>query len=149
MGICLSADDASKEEAARSKALDKQLKEESKEGTSLKLLLLGPGESGKSTIFKQIQLIHQSGFGAEERAASKKLVQRNILQSIKALLHAAGTMDIQLEEPHRPAADRVQNAPQTVWSADLGEDCKALWGDQAIQKAYQRRAEFQLSDSTS
>merc|ERR550525_1261994 len=37
--------------------------EEKKEDQDIKLLFLGPGGSGKSTIFKQLQYCHGKGFG--------------------------------------------------------------------------------------
>ena len=43
----------------RSKAISRQLKKEGKlEQKYIKLLLLGPGEAGKSTLIRQMQLIH-------------------------------------------------------------------------------------------
>lgn len=43
----------------RSKAIGRQLKKDGKlEQKYIKLLLLGPGEAGKSTLIRQMQLIH-------------------------------------------------------------------------------------------
>ncbi|GAB1288003.1 Guanine nucleotide-binding protein G(t) subunit alpha-2 [Apodemus speciosus] len=54
MGSGISAED--KELAKRSRELEKRLQEDAdKEARTVKLLLLGAGESGKSTIVKQMK----------------------------------------------------------------------------------------------
>lgn len=54
MGSGISAED--KELARRSKELEKKLQEDAdKEAKTVKLLLLGAGKSGKSTIVKQMK----------------------------------------------------------------------------------------------
>eukprot|EP00161_Ancyromonas_sigmoides_P025489 TRINITY_DN854_c0_g1_i1.p1 TRINITY_DN854_c0_g1~~TRINITY_DN854_c0_g1_i1.p1 ORF type:complete len:350 (+),score=139.46 TRINITY_DN854_c0_g1_i1:60-1109(+) len=146
MGACLTTPEDA-EAKARSKEIERALKADSS-GETLKLLLLGPGESGKSTIFKQIQIIHQKGFAEDERLANRKFVHRNVLQSTKALLGAAGNQSMELRPENRETAAKLRDAPLTVWNQDLGEDCLAIWNDPAIQKVYTRRAEFQLTDST-
>lgn len=46
------------EEAAISKAIDMELRKQLEESKKqVKMLLLGPGESGKSTVFKQMKII--------------------------------------------------------------------------------------------
>lgn len=50
------------------------------------LLLLGAGESGKSTILKQMKIIHGRGFTEYERMQYKPAIYTNIIESAKALV---------------------------------------------------------------
>nr|XP_006125387.1 guanine nucleotide-binding protein G(s) subunit alpha isoform X1 [Pelodiscus sinensis]XP_025041545.1 guanine nucleotide-binding protein G(s) subunit alpha isoform X2 [Pelodiscus sinensis] len=55
-----------KADKKRSKSIDKTLKAEKREYKHThRLLLLGAGESGKSTIVKQMRILHVNGFNAE------------------------------------------------------------------------------------
>eukprot|EP01133_Synstelium_polycarpum_P006554 gene6554-7597_t len=51
----------------------------------LKLLLLGAGESGKSTVVKQMKILHKKGFTSEEKDFYRQLVQRNLLDGVAIL----------------------------------------------------------------
>jgi len=46
----------------------------------------GAGESGKSTIAKQMKIIHQKGYSNEERLGMKHVVYRNLIDAIKILM---------------------------------------------------------------
>ena len=52
----------------------------------VKLLLLGAGESGKSTVAKQLKIIHQDGFTEEERASYKSIIYNNTVASMRVLV---------------------------------------------------------------
>ena len=84
-----------KEEQEINRDINKQLKREFKEDTEIvKLLLLGAGESGKSTIVKQMKLIHrvdgrkEAGFTSEEKGEARKLIYLNIVDSMSKLVEA-------------------------------------------------------------
>ena len=59
----------------------------------IKLLLLGAGESGKSTIVKQMKIIHDNGYSLEERELFKSVVFCNTIQSLFVILKV-GTANI-------------------------------------------------------
>lgn len=52
----------------------------------VKMLLLGTGESGKSTVFKQLQLLHGKQFDDEDIAESVELVHKNVMENFIVLL---------------------------------------------------------------
>ena len=47
---------------------------------ALKVLLLGSGESGKSTILQQLKILHQNGFTNEELLEYKPFIFDNIIE---------------------------------------------------------------------
>jgi guanine nucleotide-binding protein G(i) subunit alpha len=71
----------------RTKIIDEEIgREKRKKGKEVKLVLLGAGESGKSTIAKQMKIIHLKGYTLEERNALRMLVYRNIFEAMKILI---------------------------------------------------------------
>lgn len=59
----------------------------------------GAGESGKSTILKQMKLIYAQGFSKNEKLEWKPVVFSNIVQSFKTIHEAMGELNIQFENP--------------------------------------------------
>eukprot|EP00795_Rhopilema_esculentum_P000017 gene17-9614_t len=106
MGCTISQED--KVAAERSKMIDKNLKADGERAArEVKLLLLGAGESGKSTIVKQMKIIHESGYSPEECKQYKPVVFSNTIQSMQAIIRAMGTLKIDYGHP-----DRAEDARQ-------------------------------------
>merc|ERR1712113_1133032 len=73
-------------EATESKKVDRDLRKmEQDEKAVKKMLLLGAGEAGKSTIFKQARIIFKNGFTSEERESFKTPVHANCIECMKTL----------------------------------------------------------------
>lgn len=142
-----------KEAVERSKMIDKNLKADGERSArEVKLLLLGAGESGKSTIVKQMKIIHESGYTEQECIQYRPVIYSNTIQSMLAIIRAMGTLKIEFAHP-----DRNDDARQLFSLAGSVEDCnftpelistmKRLWKDEGIEQCYTRAREFQLNDS--
>ncbi|XP_062501627.1 guanine nucleotide-binding protein G(o) subunit alpha-like isoform X2 [Corticium candelabrum] len=129
--------------------------EQTAEPKELKLLLLGAGESGKTTIRRQIKLIYTEGFSNEEKEESRPIVFSNTVQSLAAILKAMGQLRIPMES-HNPSAQEdarlvlttiAQQSDTKPWSSELVSAMKRLWADQGVHRCYERNNEYQLNDS--
>lgn len=110
--------------------------------------MLGAGESGKSTIAKQLKILFEYGFSTEQRSSYKTLIFTNIVSSMKALVRVAEELYIDIEECNRASAKRVlETLEDSSLESWLVQDIKALWTDSGIQKCYSRSQEFQLNES--
>lgn len=75
----------------------------------IKMLLLGAGEAGKSTILKQMTVIHGKGYSEQEKEAFKEIIFSNCVQSMRVLLEAMETMGIAFENPANEAHKEVSS----------------------------------------
>lgn len=114
-----------------------------------KLLLLGAGESGKSTLFKQMITIYGTGFSEWERKAYRPMIFENVVAAMKALIAAAPQWGGGYPKC-KESAEFVEAMGDTdPLNAEKVVHFKALWQDPTIEEAYRNSAKFQLPDSTS
>ncbi|KFR07948.1 Guanine nucleotide-binding protein subunit alpha-14, partial [Nipponia nippon] len=111
----------------------------------------GTGESGKSTFIKQMRIIHGSGYTEEDRKGFTKLVYQNIFTAMQAMIRAMDTLKIQYTSKENEASAQmikeVEVDKVAVLEIKQVEAIKKLWEDPGIQECYDRRREYQLSDS--
>ncbi|CAD7060769.1 unnamed protein product [Tilletia caries] len=135
MGNCFSSDSSESPEAKKSKGIDKHIKDEEKRlAREIKVLLLGAGESGKSTILKTMRIIHEIPFTNTEREHFRRLVFVNLVQSMKArYLHLfISYPDI---------------AEEQTFPMDYYEPLMLLWNDKGVQAAYSRGNEAAVPEN--
>ncbi|XP_061075138.1 guanine nucleotide-binding protein G(t) subunit alpha-2 isoform X1 [Conger conger] len=142
-------------ESQKSKELEKQLQQDAdKDAKTVKLLLLGAGESGKSTIVKQMKILHQGGYTKEEQIAFKAVIFGNILQSALAIIRGMQLLGINYGSSSAgDDGQKLQNLADSIeegtMPSELADVIKRLWKDSGVQAAFDRAAEFQLNDSAS
>lgn len=86
MGHNGSMNEEEREQRKINKQIDLQLqKEKQVHRATHRLLLLGAGESGKSTIVKQMRILHISGFSEAEKREKIQDIRRNIRDSITVI----------------------------------------------------------------
>ncbi|KAG6819968.1 hypothetical protein H0H93_006944 [Arthromyces matolae] len=156
MGSCVSSPggvEVTELDKARHKDAEKQLREaKAKMAAQVKVLLLGSGDSGKSTILKQMRLIHKVPFSAQEIELFRQLVFENITRGgMKYLLDAMEDMDLKLSEDNIPTIDLVETAPDLKdgepFPVSYYEPLKSLWADPNVQKAWERGNEAALPEN--
>ncbi|KAJ3019109.1 UNVERIFIED_CONTAM: hypothetical protein HDU68_010816 [Siphonaria sp. JEL0065] len=83
--------------ATASHKIDKKIKEEKQKLDSeqlVKLLLLGPGEAGKSTVLKQLMLMYGKGFSDQEIQTYAKTIKYNLITCFTILIRAMDGLKI-------------------------------------------------------
>ena len=144
------------EEKRKSRAIDKQIENDYKNSSrEVKLLLLGAGESGKSTVVKQMTIIHKSGYNEAMRRTFTTLILNNALISLRNIIQAMDTItpNVSLGDPDAKADvdafmlydfldTGVKSLPEGA--ADV---MKRLWADSGVQACFSRSNEYQLIDS--
>ncbi|XP_068132000.1 guanine nucleotide-binding protein G(s) subunit alpha-like [Hyperolius riggenbachi] len=116
------------------------------------LLLLGAGESGKSTIMKQMQILYRNGFNAEERKIKVQDIKNNIKEAIETIIRTMGILSppVELANPDNQfRLDYILNLPRNKdfdFPPEFYEHTKALWQDEGVKACYERANEYQLID---
>lgn len=150
MGICASSKDDVVDET--SLELELQILQERMQNLfTFKVLLLGAGESGKSTVVKQLRLIHNKKLQEKELDTIGDSLHQNVIDCMKALLYAAQNYGYELtEEENKKTAEVILNFDDSHRiSYELGVAIQKIYNSKAIKDAYARRAEYWLLDSCS
>ncbi|XP_043955067.1 guanine nucleotide-binding protein subunit alpha-13b [Gambusia affinis] len=126
----------------------------------VKILLLGAGESGKSTFLKQMRIIHGEDFDQKAKEEFRATIYSNVIKGIRVLVDAREKLHIPWGDPSNQQHGETMMAFDTrsamAHSHGMVEpkvfqhylpSIRALWADEGIQNAYDRRREFQLGES--
>ncbi|XP_044317410.1 guanine nucleotide-binding protein subunit alpha homolog [Drosophila rhopaloa] len=143
------------EQRYKSKEIDKYLERDRHTfRRQVKLLLLGAGESGKSTFLKQMRIIHGVNFEYELLREYQNVIYQNVIRGMQVLLDAREKLDISWgsdgrEQDASDAKLMECNAIESVRFIEYAPQIRRLWQDRGIRRAFERRREFQISDSVS
>ncbi|ORX96979.1 G protein alpha subunit [Basidiobolus meristosporus CBS 931.73] len=155
MGCCISREDS--EERRKNEEIECQIKKDKLSlRNEVKMLLLGAGESGKSTILKQMRLIHNGGYSDAEKEAYKEIIYSNTIQSMRVILIAMETMSISCSIPENCQnarlildlpVDPLLPKEGVLFPPEVSEAIRLLWTDEGVLSCFKRSREYQLNDS--
>ncbi|PSS19324.1 Guanine nucleotide-binding protein alpha-1 subunit like [Actinidia chinensis var. chinensis] len=150
---------ADTEENDQTAEIERRIEQEAKAEKHIqKLLLLGAGESGKSTIFKQIKLLFQTGFDEAELKSYISVIHANVYQIIKVLYD--GSKEFAQNETdstkyvvsleNKGIGEKLSEIGGSLdyprLTKELALEVEVLWKDAAIQETCSRGNELQVPD---
>uniref|UniRef100_A0AAY5KDY5 GNAS complex locus n=1 Tax=Esox lucius TaxID=8010 RepID=A0AAY5KDY5_ESOLU len=112
----------------------------------------GAGESGKSTIVKQMRILHVNGFNAEEKKQKIQDIRKNVKDAIVTIVSAMSTLipPVSLANPedHFRMEYIKSIAPLSDfdYSQEFFDHAKKLWDDEGVKACFERSNEYQLID---
>ena len=135
----------------RSQEIDAELKlQQKKQNSFIKIVLLGSGNSGKSTILKQMRILHGAPFSHQERVHFKSLILQNIIDSIQLVIANMSALNISL------SSNSITFYMNQVSSFKF-TDCiplyivnaiQVLWHDQGIQTCVSTGNKFKFQETS-
>lgn len=132
------------------KDIDSHLKLEKKRlAKEIKLLLLGAGESGKSTIAKQMKIIHLNGFTKAELMGFKPVLHSNAIEIVQTLVQGCDELGIQFDAEYQALAEKIEelSSIETPVDQTLKDELLKMWDCPAVKEANDRKSELQLPSS--
>jgi len=115
-----------------------------------KLLLLGTGNSGKSTFFKQLTQLHGGGFMEDEYTQGIKHIHDSILAQMKNLLTSCTEeMGIEFDNKLQESANIIQELSPHASIEDVKSHLITLWNDANVKRGFDERTNLGVADSAS
>ena len=126
-------------------------KDRLKSRRELKLLILGTGESGKTTFIKQMRIIHGSGYADDDKKLFIKLIVSNIYFAINVLINAMDMLRLSYKtKKAKSYAEKIRKIDYENFAyleISHKNAIKTIWSDEGVNECYHRRREFQLFES--
>ena len=118
----------------------------------MKVLMLGTGESGRTTVVKQIQRVVNTQEAS--KIDYKQQIRRNALMAIQTLIQAGEELNVASDDMQQKLISKQVMSldaahADSILRPELAKTIHDLWQSPAMQKVYARRAEFWSSDATS
>ncbi|KAF7292780.1 hypothetical protein MIND_01176700 [Mycena indigotica] len=131
---------------------EKDLKEaKARMATQVKVLLLGSGDSGKSTILKQMRLIHSRPFNAHEKESYRQLVFDNMTRGLKYIIEVLPDLDLVPPEDLADDIALIEGAVDVgdgeVFPPEFMQPLQRLWDAEVVREAWRRGNEAALPEN--
>jgi len=146
MGLCGSGNAETRKNREIEQA---QHKAKKKQEDVIKMLLLGAGESGKSTLFKQMKILYGKPFEVEELKELVPVINGNIMANILRLLENAESKEVEFEDKEALASFLENYSDDTIIDSNVANDLRKIWNDKGCKELWEMRAQFQVLECLS
>lgn len=138
-------------EKGNANLVDQQLLEERMQSLyTFKILILGAGESGKSTVVKQLRLVHSAKIPQAQLVEDGNNLHQNIIDCFGAVCQAASRFKITLDnEDDEKTVSALSRYTGPRIPPELGVSLKQLFDNPKFQEVYARRSEYWVLDGFS
>jgi len=154
MGVCYSGD-------GRTRQINRHIQDERRQDEEvIKLLFLGAGGSGKSTLFKQLRLLHGDGLQLKERRSYTQHIYQNLTDGMKTLLEGNHDLYELSEENEGTGVKPVTHFCEgevfdffesltalNEFSEETVKYFKTAWSNEGIKQTWENRSQLQVQDS--
>eukprot|EP01083_Nonionella_stella_P139962 428132_1 len=156
MGCCVASDipKGSAEDQLHNSKINKMLSaDQANQEYTHRILLLGPGDSGKTTILKQMRKIYPSTETLTTQIDDSfiVIVRERVMGYMKILCEQSLRLNIDIDENlhgMRGFFTQTLNAPyHTQFHPENCQKMKTLWNDPGIKLTLKRRNEYQIPDN--
>uniref|UniRef100_A0A7I4YU09 G-protein alpha subunit n=1 Tax=Haemonchus contortus TaxID=6289 RepID=A0A7I4YU09_HAECO len=138
-----------------SRAIEKEIEEEKKK-TTLKLLLLGPADSGKSTTLKQMRIIHDEGFSDNEKRQRRYIVNLNLIAGMVEVINAMPQLGESYQNPDSEELakiitkyyEEVRNSEAAELTNAVANAITRLLDDATVQEVLQHNSDLGIEENS-
>lgn len=121
------------------------------EDFDVKILTLGAGECGKSTIWRQLKMLYCGGFKTEEeRASMRQVIRINVISDMKELVGVLTRTGQNVAPDLAEIVSLVSDLQisEDELQPDVASQISDLWRDPAMKAIYQQANSIGLGDNT-
>ncbi|KAJ6249076.1 g protein alpha i subunit [Anaeramoeba flamelloides] len=141
-----------RKEKKKARKLDQQLQiSKDQKAKEANILLLGTGDSGKSTMVKQLQILYNNGFSQKEIQDYKRVIQDTIRFSMQNLLRSCEELNYTLKSETESLVgifNKGFNDHEVCFTKKFGKTMATLWTDPALKKTWLKREKFQIAENS-
>jgi len=136
----------------QSRAIDRQMRvEREMSRKTIRLIILGIGHAGKSTVMKQLKLLFGVAPTLQERKFMTDIIVRQVVRDLQLLIRKTEEFSMQ-ETPFADEAlkDMIRDMdPFCRLTPEIWEALRYIWSEVSIQFTWQNRSTFHVNDSLS
>jgi len=151
MGACAGKEVGDEKQRKENQRIEKALRNDRKDREFLiKLLLLGAGESGKSTFAKQMKILFLEGYSKQELSFYKDVIHSNMILGMRTIVQEAQKRELKYDDSKTEYVELILSEDlllDLVIDPSVEEALRILWEDEISKKAFKKRNEYQLSES--